>query len=124
MEYSDLVRKRADDLVLRFSRHLVDVSLFCPKGTEYANTKDKGTFDFNLSDLTNKERSQVLSLGMETINFAYILKVKKSRPDIVEYEHTICGFILRVSNIAVFLSFLCVAFPIVSLLIVFIKWWL
>lgn len=104
MEYSDLVKKKANDLVLRFSRHLADVSLFCSDGGNYENTKDSGTFTFNLSDLSEKEKSHVLSLSEETLKFKYLFKVRGSEPNKVDYIKTIGGFNPKVLKTALFLA--------------------
>ena len=104
MEYSDLVKEKADALVLRFSRHLADVSLFTSEGTDYANTKDEGAFAFDLSELSEKERRQVLSLSEETLKFNYLFKFGKSKTNKVHYIKTISGFHPKVLKTALFLT--------------------
>lgn len=121
MEYSDLVKKKADALVLRFSRHLADVSLFSTKGTEYANTKDNGAFAFDLSKLSEKERRQVLSLASETLKFNYLFKVSKPDTNKVRYLKTISGFHPKVLKTALFITELCAWVIIVTGFILLIK---
>ena len=70
MEYSSLVRERADNLILSFLRHLSDCSLSELKA--YYTDKsvsEEGEFLFDLSDLSRKERRQVVSLASETLKF-------------------------------------------------------
>lgn len=121
MEYSDLVKKKADALVLRFSRHLADVSLLSSKGTEYANTKDNGAFAFDLSELSEKERRQVLSLSSETLKFNYLFRVSKSDIDKVRYIKTIDGFHPKVLKTALFLTELCAWVVIATSFILLLK---
>ena len=99
MEYSDLVRKGADNLILSFLRHLSDCSL--SELRAYYTDKsvsEEGEFLFNLSDLSRKERRQVLSLASETLKFNYLFKVSKSDSNKVRYIKTISGFHSRVTN--------------------------
>lgn len=108
MEYSDLVRKKADNLVLSFLRHLSDCSLSELKA--YYTDKsvsEGGEFLFDLSDLSRKERRQVLSLAEETLKFNYLFKVSKSDTDKVRYIKTIDGFHPKVLKTALFLTELC-----------------
>lgn len=99
MEYSSLVRKKADNLILSFLRHLSDCSLSELKA--YYTDKsvsEEGEFLFDLSDLSRKEQRQVLSLAEETLKFNYLFKLSKSDSDKVRYIKTISGFHPRVSN--------------------------
>lgn len=121
MEYNDLVKEKADALVLRFSRHLTDVSLFTSEGTDYANTKDEGAFAFDLSELSEKERRQVLSLSEETLKFNYLFKVSKSDTDKVRYIKTIDGFHPKVLKTALFLTELCTWVVIATSFILLLK---
>ena len=105
MEYSSLVKERADKLILSFLRHLSDCSLSELKA--YYTDKsvsEEGEFLFDLSDLSRKERRQVLSLASETLKFNYLFKVSKSGTDKVRYIKTISGFHPKVLNTALFLT--------------------
>ena len=75
MEYSDLVKRTASDLVLKFSNHLSDVSIGDLKGVKGRDSKDYGTLAFDLSSLNGK-KSHVLSLAEETLKFSYTFKIK------------------------------------------------
>lgn len=99
MEYSSLVKEKADNLILSFLRHLSDCSLSELKA--YYTDKSVsggGEFLFDLSDLSRKERRQVLSLASETLKFNYLFKVRNSEPNKVRYIKTISGFPPRVTN--------------------------
>lgn len=99
MEYSSLVKERSDNLILSFLRHLSDCSLSELKAY-YTNksVSEEGEFLFDLSELSKKERRQVLSLASETLKLNYLFKVSKSGTGKVRYIKTISGFHLRVSN--------------------------
>lgn len=108
MDYSDLVRKKADNLILSFLRHLSDCSLSELKA--YYTDKsvsEEGDFLFDLSDLSRKEQRQVLSLAEETLKFNYLFKLSKSDSDKVRYIKTISGFHPKVLKTALFLTELC-----------------
>lgn len=108
MEYSSLVKEKADNLILSFLRHLSDCSLSELKA--YYTDKsisESGEFLFDLSDLSRKEQRQVLSLASETIKFNYLFKVSKSDTDKVRYIKTIDGFHPKVFKTALFLTELC-----------------
>lgn len=99
MEYSDLVREKADNLILSFLRHLSDCSLSELKA--YYTDKsisESGEFLFDLSDLSRKEQRQVLSLASETLKFNYLFKISKSGNDKVHYIKTIDGSLHRVTD--------------------------
>lgn len=105
MEYSDLVRKKADNLILSLLRHLSDCSLSELKA--YYTDKsvsEEGEFLFDLSDLSRKERRQVVSLASETLKFNYLFKVSKSGTNKVRYIKTISGFHPKVPKTALFLA--------------------
>lgn len=105
MEYGDLVRGKADNLILSFLRHLSDCSLSELKA--YYTDKsvsEEGDFLFDLSDLSKKERRQVLSLASETLKFNYLFKVSKSDTNKVRYIKTISGFHPKVPKTALFLT--------------------
>lgn len=108
MEYSSLVKEKADNLILSFLRHLSDCSLSELKA--YYTDKsisESGEFLFDLSDLSRKEQRQVLSLASETLKFNYLFKVSKSDTDKVRYIKTIDGFHPKVLKTALFLTELC-----------------
>lgn len=105
MDYSDLVRKKAENLILSFLRHLSDCSLSELKA--YYTDKsvsEEGDFLFDLSDLSRKEQRQVLSLASETLKFNYLFKVGKSDSNKVRYIKTISGFHPKVLITALFLT--------------------
>lgn len=105
MEYSDLVRKKADNLILSFLRHLSDCSLSELKACYTdKSVSEGGEFLFDLSDLSRKERRQVLSLASETLKFNYLFKVNQSGTDKVRYIKTISGFHPKVLKTALFLT--------------------
>lgn len=108
MEYSSLVKEKADSLILSFLRHLSDCSLSELKA--YYTDKsisESGEFLFDLSDLSRKEQRQVLSLASETLKFNYLFKVSKSDTDKVRYIKTIDGFHPKVLKTALSLTELC-----------------
>lgn len=108
MEYARLVKERADNLILSFLRHLSDCSLSELKA--YYTDKsvsEEGEFLFDLSDLSRKERRQVLSLASEVLNFNYLFKVSKSDTNKVRYERTIYGFPKWAVSVALFMTDLC-----------------
>lgn len=121
MEYSDLVRKGADNLILSFLRHLSDCSLSELKA--YYTDKsvsEEGEFLFDLSDLSRKERRQVLSLASETLKSNYLFKVRDSEPNKVHYTKTFNGSHPRVTNTSALLfgltAWVVVAFGFIILL--------
>lgn len=122
MEYSDLVRKVADNLILSFLRHLSDCSL--SELEAYYTDKsvsDEGEFLFDLSDLSRKERRQVLSLASETLKFNYLFKISKSDTNKVRYIKTISGFHPKVLKTALFLTELCAWVVIATGFIILLK---
>ena len=122
MEYSDLVKEKADDLVLRFSRHRADVSLFISKGTRHSNTTDKGTFAFDLSELSEKEKSHVLSLAEETLKFSYTFKIKGDGAKVISYERNIWGIPISVAKSTIIASVLFVGFLVLTCLYLLLRW--
>ena len=123
MEYSDLVKEKADSFILSFSRHLADSSIAELKGYDSKDvSSDEGDFLFDFSNLSKKERRQVLSLVSETLNFAYMFKIKSSEPNKVRYNRADASFLSMVFYFAIILSFSCIVFPIIALVIVFFKW--
>ena len=108
MEYSDLVRKKANNLILSFLKHLSDCSLSELKAYYTGKSvSEEGDFLFDLSDLSRKEQRQVLSLASETLKFNYLFKLSKSGSDKVRYIKTIDGFNPKVLKTALFLTELC-----------------
>ena len=123
MEYSDLVKEKADSFILSFSRHLADSSIAELKGYDSRDvSSDKGDFLFDFSNLSKKERRQVLSLVSETLNFAYMFKIKSSEPNKVRYIRTDVSFLPMVFYLTVLLLFSSVVFPIIAIVIVFFRW--
>lgn len=123
MEYSSLVKEKADNLILSFSRHLADSSIAELKGYDSKDvSSDEGDFLFDFSNLSKKERRQVLSLVSETLNFAYEFKIKGSEPNKVRYIRSDDSFLSMIFYFAIIWSFSCVVFPIIALVIVFFKW--
>lgn len=105
MEYSSLVRKKADNLTLSFLRHLSDCSLSELKAYYTGKSVyEEGELLFDLSDLSRKERRQVLFLASETLKFNYLFKLSKSGTDKVRYINTISGFHPKVPKTALFLT--------------------
>lgn len=99
MDYSRVVKERADNLILSFLRHLSDCSLSELKA--YYTDKsvsEEGDFLFDLSDLSRKEQRQVLSLASETLKFNYLFKVGRSGANKVRYIKTFNGSHPRVTN--------------------------
>lgn len=123
MEYSDLVKEKADSFILSFSRHLADSSIAELKGYDSKDvSSDEGDFLFDFSNLSKKERRQVLSLVSETLNFAYILKIKDSEPNKVRYIRADVSFLTKVFYLTILLLFSSVVFPIIAIFIVFFRW--
>lgn len=111
MQYSDLVKSTASDLVLKLSNHLSDVSPSSSKGAKTSNNKDKGTFAFDLSELSEKDKFHVLSLAEETLKFSYTFKYKGKDAKIIYYERNSWGiplsFVKLVLVLGYFLQFFC-----------------
>ena len=122
MEYSDLVRSTASDFVLKFSRHLADVSISGELGTGREEGKDKGTFAFDLSSLSKKKQSHVLSLAEETLKFSYTFKIKGKGAKVVSYERNIGGIPLTLFNSAVITGCLLAGFLVLTCLYLFLRW--
>lgn len=122
MEYSELVRKTAGDLVLKFSNHLSDVSIGDLKGVKGRDSKDYGTLVFDLSSLNGKEKSHVLSLAEETLKFSYTFKIKGKDAKVISYERNAWGIPLSLFNYTVTASFLFVGFLVLTCLYLLIKW--
>lgn len=55
MEYSDLVKEKADSFILSFSRHLADSSIAELKGYDSKDvSSDEGDFLFDFSNLSKR----------------------------------------------------------------------
>lgn len=122
MDYSDLVKRIANDLVLKFSRHIADVSIFSSEGDGSANTKDKGTFAFDLSSLNGKEKSHVLSLAEETLKFSYTFKIKGKDAKVISYERNSWGTPISLAKSTIIASVLFVGFLVLTCLYLFLRW--
>ena len=122
MEYSELVRRNASDLVLKFSRHLADVSISGELGTGKEEGKDKGTFAFDLSSLSKKEQSHVLSLAEETLKFSYTFKLKGKDSKVVAYERNTWGIPISLAKSTIIASVLFVGFLVLTCLYLLIRW--
>lgn len=122
MEYSDLVKRTASDLVLKFSNHLAGISVNEIKGTELEESKDKGTFAFDLSSLNEKEKSHVLSLAEETLKFSYTFKIKGKDAKIISYERNIGGIPLTLFNSALIAGCLLAGFLVLTCLYLLLRW--
>lgn len=122
MEYSDLVKRTASDLVLKFSNHLSDVSMGDLKGVKGRDSKDYGTLAFDLSSLNGKEKSHVLSLAEETLKFSYTFKIKGKDAKVISYECNTWGIPLSLFNYTVTVSFIFVGFLVLICLYLLIKW--
>ena len=122
MEYSELVRKTASDLVLKFSRHLAGLSISGNGGTGKGEGKDKGTFAFDLSSLTEKEQSHVLSLAEETLKFSYTFKLKGKDAKVVAYERNTWGIPISLAKSTIIASVLFVGFLVLTCLYLLLSW--
>lgn len=116
MEYSSIVRKTASDLVLKFSNYFSGVSTSGNGGTGKGEGKDKGTFAFDLSSLTEKEQSHVLSLAEETLKFSYTFKIKGKDAKVVSYERNTWGIPITLFNSAFISGLLLVGFLVLTCL--------
>jgi hypothetical protein len=122
MEYSEMVRKTASDLVLKFANHLSGVSLGSLKGEVSQQVKDKGEFPFDLSEFTKKEIFQVLSLAKETLKFSYTFKVKGKNSKVVYYKRNIGGIPLTLFNSAFIAGCLLAGFLVLTCLYLLLRW--
>ena len=122
MGYSELVRRTASDLVLKFSRHLADVSSLDDVGTGREESKDKGTFTFDLSSLTEIEQSHVLSLAEETLKFSYNFKLKGKDAKVVAYERNSWGIPISLAKSTIIASVLFVGFLVLTCLYLLLRW--
>lgn len=122
MQYSDLVKSTSSDLVLKFSRHLADISISGDLGTGGEEGKNKGTFAFDLSSLSEKEQSHVLSLSEETLKFSYTFKLKGKEVKVVAYERNTLGIPISLAKSTITASVLFVGFLVLTCLYLLINW--
>ena len=122
MEHSDLVKRTASDLVLKFSNYLAGVSISDLRGAESEEGKDKGSFAFDLLGLSEKERSHVLSLAEETLKFSYTFKIKGKDAKIISYERNIGGIPITLFNSAVIAGCLLAGFLVLTCLYLLLSW--
>ena len=122
MEYSELVRKTASDLVLKFSRHLAGLSISGDLGTGSEEGKNKGTFAVDLASLSEKEQSHVLSLAEETLKFSYTFKLKGKDSKVVAYERNTWGIPLSLAKSTIIASVLLVGFLVLTCLYFLLRW--
>lgn len=122
MEYSRIVKETASDLILKFSRHLADVSLFSSSDRKSANTKDYGTFTFDLSSLGEREKSHVLSLAEETLKFSYTFKIKGKDAKVISFERNTWGIPVSLVKSTIIASVLLVGFLVLTCLYLLLRW--
>lgn len=122
MEYSDLVKKRANDFVLKFSNHLSSVSSPNSVGVNDKDVKDMGVLSFNLSDLSEDEKSQVLFLAEEILRFSYTFRFKGESTDNIYYERNSWGIPISLVKSAVISGFLLVSFLVLTGGYLLFKW--
>lgn len=122
MEYSDLVKKRANDFVLKFSNHLSSVSSSNSVGVNDKDVKDTGVLAFDLSDLSEEERSQVLFLAEEVLRFSYTFRFKGGNTDNIYYERNSWGIPISLVKSAVISGFLLVSFLVLTGGYLLFKW--
>ena len=124
MQYSDLVKEKANDLVLKFSKHLAEVSLFSPKGTKLQNSKEKGTFAFDLSSLSDKDVFHILSLAEETLKFSYTFKLKGKNTKVISYERNLWGIPLSFVKLVLVLGLFLEVLLLLTFLYFLVKWFI
>ena len=122
MEYSDLVKEKANDLVISFSNHLSDVSSPSPSNVKDRNVRDVGVLNFNLSDLSDDEKSQVLFLAEEILKFSYTFRFKGGNTDNIYYERNSWGIPISLVKSAVISGFLLVSFLLLTGGYLLFKW--
>ena len=122
MEYSDLVKRTANDLVLKFSNHLAGISSLKDVGTGREEGKDKGTFAFDLSSLSEKEQSHVLSLAEETLKFSYTFKIKGKDAKVISFERNTWGIPVSLVKSTIIASVLLVGFLVLTCLYLLLRW--
>ena len=122
MEYSDLVKRTASDLVLKFSNYLAGLSISGDLGTGREEGKYKGTFAFDLSSLTEKEQYHVLSLAEETLKFSYTFKLKGKDAKVVSYERNTWDIPISLAKSTIIASVLFVGFLVLTCLYLLLRW--
>lgn len=122
MEYSDLVKNKANDLVISFSNHLSDVSSPSLSDIKDRNVRDMGVLAFNLSDLSVDEKSQVLFLSEEILKFSYTFRFKGESTDNIYYERNTWGIPISLVKSAVISGFLLVSFLVLTGGYLLFKW--
>ena len=122
MQYSDLVKSTASDLVLKLSNHLSDVSPYSSKGAKTSNKRDKGAFAFDLSELSEKDKFHVLSLAEETLKFSYTFKYKGKDAKIVYYERNIWGIPLFFVKLVLVLGLFLAVLLLLTFLYFLVQW--
>lgn len=124
MQYSDLVKSTASDLVLKLSNHLSDVSPSSSKGTKTSNNKDKGAFAFDLSELSEKDKFHVLSLAEETLKFSYTFKYKGKDAKIIYYERNLWGISLSFVKLVLVLGLFLSVLLLLTFLYFLVQWFI
>lgn len=124
MQYSDLVKSTASDLVLKLSNHLSDVSPSSSKGAKTSNNKDKGTFAFDLSELSEKDKFHVLSLAEETLKFSYTFKYKGKDAKIIYYERSSWGIPLSFVKLVLVLGLFLAVLLLLTFLYFLVQWFI
>lgn len=124
MQYSDLVKSTASDLVLKLSNHLSDVSTTSSKVTKTSNNKDKGAFAFDLSELSEKDKFHVLSLAEETLKFSYTFKYKGKDAKIIYYERNLWGIPLSFVKLVLVLGLFLAVLLLLTLLYFLVQWFI
>lgn len=124
MQYSDLVKSTASDLVLKLSNHLSDVSPYSSKGAKTSNKRDKGAFAFDLSGLSEKDKFHVLSLAEETLKFSYTFKYKGKDAKIVYYERSLWGIPLFFVKLVLVLGLFLAVLLLLTFLYFLVQWFI
>jgi hypothetical protein len=124
MQYNDLVKSTASDLVLKLSNHLSDVSPSSSKGAKIANNKDKGAFAFDLSELSEKDKFHVLSLAEETLKFSYTFKYKGKDAKIIYYERNLWGISVSFVKLVLVLGLFLAVLLLLTFLYFLVQWFI
>lgn len=111
MRYSDLVilKITANDLLLDFSRYIGSTTPQLCSVKEHQKLKNKGSFSFDTSSLSEESRKHVLSFAEESLYNSYVFKIKHKDYGTVYYERAINGITVSVLKFAVVLGFLLLA---------------
>lgn len=119
MEYSDLVKEKANDLVLNFAEYLSDIS---SPNSKDSNSKDMGVIAFDVSELSEDEKSQVLFLAEEILKFSYTFRFKGESTDSVYYDRNAWGIPISLVKSAVISGFLLASFLVLTCMYLLVKW--